>query len=161
MDIYLESRLADSSASSVFPFDEEIWQKRVQTLLEALEVPEQAEVSILFVEDEEIHELNREYRGVDHSTDVLSFPQDGFPTAPDQPLPLGDIVISVPTALRQAEELNQTLERELTFLVIHGLLHLTGMDHQAEAEAEKMYARQRELLELLEKLEKLENEGTV
>lgn len=150
MDIYLESRLADSD----FSFVEETWEKRIHTLLEALKVPEQSEVSILFVGDEEIHELNRDYRGVDRPTDVLSFPQDGFPTAPDQPLPLGDIVISVPTARRQAEELEQSLERELTFLVIHGLLHLTGMDHHEEGEAEAMYARQRELLENLEKLEK-------
>ncbi len=94
---------------------------------------EPAEISVTFVDDVRIHELNREYRNVDKSTDVLSFPlgEDGVY---DKDLDtgaclLGDIVISVETAVRQAEEYGHTLQREIGFLTVHSMLHLLGYDH--------------------------------
>ena len=94
---------------------------------------EPAEISVTFVDDERIHELNREYRNVDRSTDVLSFPlgENGvYDKNPENgACLLGDIVISVETAVRQAETCGHSLQRELGFLTVHSMLHLLGYDH--------------------------------
>ncbi|MBX5436518.1 MAG: rRNA maturation RNase YbeY [Alicyclobacillaceae bacterium] len=108
------------------------------------------EVSVSLVGDEEIHSLNRDYRGVDRPTDVLSFPligEDEMLTAPPgQPLLLGDIVVSLPTARRQAAEYGHSLQREVGFLLVHGFLHLLGYDHDSEASEREMFALQEEVL---------------
>ncbi|MCL6452449.1 MAG: rRNA maturation RNase YbeY [Alicyclobacillus sp.] len=107
------------------------------------------EVSVSLVSDEEIHDLNRTYRQVDRPTDVLSFPlREGGAQAdvPDQPEPLGDIVVSVPTAVRQAAEYGHSLQREVGFLLVHGMLHLLGYDHQTEAEEAEMTRLQEAVL---------------
>lgn len=92
-----------------------------------------AEISVTFVDDEKIRELNREHRNIDSSTDVLSFPL-GENGEYDRNLDtgaclLGDIVISVETAVRQAEIYGHTLQREIGFLTVHSMLHLLGYDH--------------------------------
>ena len=93
-----------------------------------------AEVSVRFVDNETIHELNKEYRNVDRETDVLSFPlgENGeFDTNLDTGAKLlGDIVISVPKAMEQAEMYNHSLQREIGFLTVHSMLHLLGYDHE-------------------------------
>lgn len=94
---------------------------------------EPAEISVTFVDDEQIHELNKMHRNVDRSTDVLSFPL-GENGVYDKNLDtgaclLGDIVISVETAIRQAEAYGHTLQREMGFLTVHSMLHLLGYDH--------------------------------
>ncbi len=94
---------------------------------------EPAEISVTFVDDEAIHALNKEHRNVDSSTDVLSFPL-GENGVYDKNLEtgaslLGDIVISVPTAVRQADTYGHTLQREIGFLTVHSMLHLLGYDH--------------------------------
>lgn len=94
---------------------------------------EPAEISVTFVDDERIHALNREYRNVDRSTDVLSFPlgENGvYDKNPENgACLLGDIVISVETAVRQAETYGHSLQREIGFLTVHSMLHLLGYDH--------------------------------
>ena len=94
---------------------------------------EPAEISVTVVDDERIHELNREYRNVDRSTDVLSFPlgENGvYDKNPENgACLLGDIVISVETAVRQAETYGHSLQREIGFLTVHSMLHLLGYDH--------------------------------
>ncbi|MGQ9631248.1 MAG: rRNA maturation RNase YbeY [bacterium] len=90
-----------------------------------------AEVSVLLTDDEEIRSLNRRYRGVDRPTDVLAFAMGECRSAAPDDI-LGDVVISVDTAQRQAEELGHSLERELEILLIHGILHLLGYDHDAD-----------------------------
>jgi probable rRNA maturation factor len=104
-----------------------------------------AELSILLVSDAEIRRLNRAWRGKDRATDVLSFAQrEGAGGAPDGLL--GDVVISVDTAKRQAAARGATLPREGERLLIHGLLHLLGYDHErSAAEARRMRARERTL----------------
>jgi probable rRNA maturation factor len=108
-----------------------------------------AEVSILLTDDETIHTLNRNYRGFDKPTDVLSFAQrDERPEIPTQhnsvrgagatSETLGDVVISVDTASRQAEEYGVTLDEELALLTVHGILHLLGYDDQTDAGADEM-----------------------
>ena len=92
-----------------------------------------AEVSVTFVDDDEIHRLNKEYRNIDRSTDVLSFPlgENGvYDTNYDTGAKmLGDIVISIPHALDQADRYGHSLQREIGFLTVHSMLHLLGYDH--------------------------------
>ena len=104
--------------------------------------------SVTVVDDGAIQALNREYRGLDRPTDVLSFPMEegeGILAAPDGFL--GDIVISLPRAQAQAEEYGHSLLREVSFLTVHGALHLLGWDHMEQEEAGRMYARQEEILQ--------------
>ena len=97
------------------------------------------ELSILLVGDSWIQELNYQYRHQDSATDVLSFPQNEGDNSYGDPDILGDVVISVETAKRQASEHHLSLEQELALLLIHGVLHLLGHDHEvSEAEAVKM-----------------------
>lgn len=110
-----------------------------------------AELSILLVGDEEMREINAEYRGKDRPTDVISFAMsDGeFPTLNKDIL--GDVVISLDTAKRQAIERGVTIAQEVNFLLIHGILHLNGYDHErSEPERLKMEKKEMELIEELE-----------
>jgi len=95
--------------------------------------------------------LNRRYRGIDRCTDVLSFPLfEDLPEAPARDLLLGDVVICVPQALRQAAAAGSSLARELDRLFVHGLLHLLGFDHEAgPVEARRMAAREARILRAL------------
>jgi probable rRNA maturation factor len=101
------------------------------------------ELSVVFCEDDFIHTLNREYREKDRPTDVLSFPQD-----PDSGL-LGDLVISLPTATRQAAERDQSLATEVEWLFLHGCLHLLGYDDETDEQADEMDRRARRVQALL------------
>jgi probable rRNA maturation factor len=112
-----------------------------------------AQVDILLTDDRTIQDLNSTYRGFDKPTDVLSFAQldqdadsPELPPAPDRPMVLGDVVISVDTALRQAEAHGVTLEQELALLTAHGILHLIGYEDETEAGAVLMHSKERELL---------------
>ena len=128
-------------------------------LARVLEPDAEGQVSLLITDDATVRDLNREYRGLDETTDVLSFsaqhsghwegdapepdipgpetPAD-WPLAPDEPPPLGDIVISLPQAMRQAEQQGTPLCRELALLLVHGALHLMGHDHYEPAEQDEM-----------------------
>lgn len=115
-------------------------------------LPVQTEVDITIVDDAEIHTLNRDYRNVDRSTDVLSFALDEeseeepeLVGGPEEHL-LGDIIISAETAARQAEEFGHGLEREIVYLAVHGLLHLLGYDHMNDADKAVMRAKEEEAL---------------
>ncbi|CEN82671.1 metal-dependent hydrolase [[Clostridium] sordellii] len=108
------------------------------------------EVSLSFVDNEEIHELNRQYRGVDRATDVLSFPllTDDFDVEIEEES-LGDIVISLERALEQSEEYNHSFEREVCFLVCHSMFHLLGYDHDTEENNKDMRKREEDVLNKL------------
>lgn len=100
-----------------------------------------AEVSVLVTGDREIQDLNRTYRGVDRPTDVLSFALtegEEWSVPPGLPRPLGDVIVSYPYAVRQAGELDHSIDMELAWLVIHGTLQLLGYHHATEDEAEHM-----------------------
>jgi probable rRNA maturation factor len=96
-------------------------------------------VSLLFTEGNKMRSLNKQYRGRDEETDVLSFPSE-------EEKFLGDIALSLPRAQQQAAECCHTTEREIAFLTAHSMLHLFGYDHEEEAEEEKMRERQRDIL---------------
>lgn len=118
-----------------------------QWVLQAEECPENSEVSIAFVSDEDMARMNEEYRGKTGATDVLSFECDDWDDYdPDMPFALGDVIVAVDVAHRQTAEFGTTMEGEITQLLMHGLLHLCGYDHIDDAEAEEMEAREAELL---------------
>jgi probable rRNA maturation factor len=108
-------------------------------------------VSVVLVNDEMIHELNRTFRNVDRPTDVLSFSmlegEDVLPDIDGVPNPLGDIVVSIPTAERQAEDYGHSFKREFAFLLVHGFLHIIGYDHQDEEHEKEMFGLQEQILD--------------
>jgi probable rRNA maturation factor len=134
------------------PVSAEQWQEWLQQWLEALaeELPEAIayEVSLRFTDDAEIQQLNAQYRQKDQPTDVLAFAalEGDYPFLVDEPMYLGDVVISVETAQRQAEERDHTLGWELAWLAAHGLLHLLGWDHPDDDRLEEMLEQQQILL---------------
>ncbi|NJN30637.1 MAG: rRNA maturation RNase YbeY [Synechococcales cyanobacterium RM1_1_8] len=108
------------------------------------------EISLILTTDAEVQALNRDYRQKDQPTDVLSFAAlevDAPPLPPGEPLPLGDIIISIDTAQRQAESQGHSLATELQWLASHGLLHLLGWDHPDEESLTRMLQRQAQLIQ--------------
>ncbi|WP_042162763.1 rRNA maturation RNase YbeY [Paenibacillus gorillae] len=142
----------------------EQWIERLQELLKLAgeaEGMEEGEVTLTFTDNEQIHQLNRDYRGIDRPTDVLSFAMQDDGTdeldiifeveSEDEPDPisgmLGDIVISVEKAKEQSEDYGHSLEREIGFLFVHGFLHLIGYDHQDDESEAEMTAKQEAVLQ--------------
>jgi len=109
------------------------------------------EVSVLITDDEMVRRLNREYAGEDTPTDVLAFSlTEGEEFAsPDDVLRLGEVIISYPTARRQADDAQRPVRDEIEHLLVHGVLHLLGYDHAEPAEEERMRGREHELLAAL------------
>lgn len=121
----------------------------LETGLALLAVEGPVEVGVTFVDNETIRELNREYRGIDQATDVLSFAQEEgevFHQPPGAPRILGDIVISLEKALEQSGEFGHSLAREVGYLTAHGLLHLLGYDHEHADEKAEMRAREEAIM---------------
>ena len=108
------------------------------------------EVSLSFVDNKEIHELNKQFRGIDRPTDVLSFPMlsDDFDIELEEES-LGDIVISLEKALEQSKEYNHSFEREVCFLVCHSTFHLLGYDHDTEENTKQMRTKEEYILNKL------------
>jgi probable rRNA maturation factor len=134
--------------------DKGLVRRVVRQALKAEEVAYPYEVSLVFADAERVRQLNRDYRGVDEPTDVLAFymlPQKEFdcPFAlpPDGVTHLGEVIISYPQAVTQAKKQGHPLQRELVVLVIHGILHLLGYNHEESGEGKKMREREKELLE--------------
>ncbi len=119
---------------------------------------EEAEVSLLLVDNQRIHALNLEYRGVDRPTDVLSFAlqeeMEEEPEIEEEDEMLGDIVISVERARDQAQEYGHSFEREIVYLAVHGTLHLLGFDHEEENDKQEMRSKEEEVMSKL-KLERV------
>ena len=101
---------------------------------------------IIFISDEEMHKLNKEYRGIDRTTDVLSFALNDNKHIDAILNSLGDIFISIPKMISQAESYGHSERRELSFLTLHGILHLLGYDHMNESDEKIMFGLQKEIL---------------
>lgn len=131
------------------------WAGKIDTVVEIClneeDIDPKAEVSLLFVDDAGIREMNLAYRGKDASTDVLSFPMYEADEAIDEEeeILLGDIIISLETAVVQSKDFGHDLEREVMYLLVHGLLHLMGYDHMEEADKEQMRQREEALLAVI------------
>lgn len=133
------------------PLNFEAFEKLALFVLQMEDVPDLTELSIALVGDEEMAQLNKQYRGIEGPTDVLSFGcDDPCPTPGDEPIALGDVVIAPEVAERQAVELGHSVEHELDVLLVHGVLHLLGYDHEAEDDAGAMAARESALLDAYE-----------
>ena len=120
-------------------------------VMKKMNLPECTDVTVTFVSNERIHELNREYRGIDRPTDVLSFECDNVPFEDEvlddvEEYELGDTIIATDVALAQTEEYGTTLEEEVTILTIHSLLHLCGYDHIEDDDYEIMHALEEKLM---------------
>jgi probable rRNA maturation factor len=133
-------------------------EEAVEAVLFVCGFSQEYEVSLSFVDEDEIRTLNRDYRKKDAVTDVLSFPA-GFTAGPDWPVtPLGDIVLCPVRAKEQAEEIGQSLEKELVYLTIHSVLHLFGYDHMTQSDKDEMRAKEKEALSEVENGKEKEND---
>ena len=143
---------------------EELAEQVIETALDYIGCPYETQVNLLLTQNEQIHEMNREFREIDRPTDVLSFPMIDYPEPgtfdfleevddcfdPESgELILGDIVISKEKVLEQAEEFGHSVRREYAFLIAHSVLHLTGYDHMEEEERMVMEQKQRDIMERL------------
>lgn len=141
---------------------QEVAQRVGDAVLDYEQCPYESEVELLLTMDEEIREMNREFRDIDRATDVLSFPMIAYESPADfafleedesffdpdtGELMLGNIVISKQKVVEQAEEYGHTVEREYAFLIAHSMLHLLGYDHMEEEERAVMEKKQREILD--------------
>ncbi|MBZ4225268.1 rRNA maturation RNase YbeY [Bacillus wiedmannii] len=139
---------------------EEVKEEYVNLIREILEkaaqmekIEDGAELSVTFVDNERIREINRDYRDKDQPTDVISFAMEEMGegemeiVGAEMPRMLGDLIISIPRAKEQAEEYRHSFDRELGFLALHGFLHLLGYDHMTEEDEKEMFGRQKEILE--------------
>lgn len=139
-----------------FEIEESLWKKIhevVDRVIETEEFFDDAEVSLTFVDEETIRELNRDYRGKDAVTDVLSFPmyeglelQEMTECYEDEVIALGDIVLCIDRAKQQAQQYGHSPEREICFLICHSMFHLFGYDHEEEEERLLMRAKEEEVL---------------
>jgi probable rRNA maturation factor len=130
------------------PLDLAAFERLAEFVLDREDVPAHVELSLALVDVDEMTELNEGYRGVRGPTDVLSFEcDDPCPVENDQPVTLGDVVIAPEVAEQQAAELGHTVEHELNLLLVHGILHLLGYDHDSDEDAAVMQAREQALLD--------------
>lgn len=131
---------------------ENVYKKIIKTASQLLSIEDDIELSVIFVDDEKIHEINRDYRNIDRSTDVISFALEDNEQyyLEGMPRELGDIFISIDHARLQAQEYGHSFYREMCFLFTHGLLHLLGFDHMEESEEKEMFALQEQILNVLE-----------
>ncbi len=143
MQIYLD--ISESYRSLV---ESQIIEKAALAALQHQKAPSNAEISIVIASDEQLHDLNYQFRGVDAPTDVLSFPSNL--TDPESGASyLGDVVISYPQAEIQSQAGGHEIDEELQLLIVHGLLHLLGHDHADSQEKDRMWAVQAEILNQL------------
>ncbi len=124
-------------------------EKAIASTIEVEEAEGNFEVSVSFVTNEEIRELNRVYRNVDQETDVLSFPMDDDEDC-EGVIMLGDVILSTEKIIEQAAEFGHSLEREMIYLTVHSMLHLLGYDHMEDDEKEEMRSREKEVMKALQ-----------
>jgi len=152
VELYIDLQLASESVEpSELPSADDFQQWVASALVHPLQgAPrESAELTIRIVDNAESQNLNRDYRGKDKPTNVLSFPADspaGWPEELKAELPVGDLVISAPVVMREAQEQGKTGRAHWAHMVIHGCLHLLGYDHMVDDEAEQMEALETRLL---------------
>jgi probable rRNA maturation factor len=135
----------DISESFTEKVESSLIKRTVKTTLVHLSVSEDASLSVVITDDQQIRELNRKYRKIDSPTDVLSFPA-GYVDPEDGKTYLGDVVISYPKAVIQAERRGHSIDGELQLLVVHGTLHLLGYDHAKPDDKASMWSLQGEIL---------------
>lgn len=155
----------DTEVEVNFDFDvSSVYEQAVNAVLEYEKCPYEADVSLLITNDDSIREINKEMRGLDTATDVLSFPMSDYTNPADfsniesdsdafEPdsgeLLLGDIVISLDKIISQADAFGHSTKREFAFLIVHSMLHLIGFDHIEESDRAVMEAHQKEIMNII------------
>ena len=153
----------DNSFSPQYDELENRYESIMETCFSFLKIKKNYEVDLSLVDAERIQQINRDYRNIDRVTDVISFAFEddssdlGRIKGDDVPIMLGEIFICIPRAIEQAKEIGNSLDRELRFLFIHGLLHLLGYDHMKKEDEEIMFPLQEKILEMEEEQWKQKN----
>lgn len=130
-----------------YDYLQDMYHKINKQVIKVLDLQSDYDISVTLVDNKKIHEINKDYRNIDKVTDVISFENDlELSFGADEPTDLGDIFISVDQALAQAKEYKHTIERELTFLYVHGLLHCFGYDHLNQEDEHEMFDLQEVIL---------------
>lgn len=124
-------------------------EKAIEATIEVEQAEGNFEVSVSFVTNKEIRELNKIYRNVDSDTDVLSFPMDDEED-PEGVIMLGDVILSTQKIIEQAQYFGHSLEREMIYLTVHSMLHLLGYDHMTDDEKEEMRDREKAVMKSLQ-----------
>lgn len=168
MTVVFENEYEEEALESLFSFDyKKVAADVIERVADQELCPYEISVEVIFTSDEEIRQINREQRGIDRVTDVLSFPMVDYPAPADYTtleeneneycfdpdsgeLLLGDIVLSIPRTVAQAEEYGHSRKREYAFLIAHSMLHLLGYDHMTPEEATEMEQHQEQALNALE-----------
>ncbi|TPR40333.1 rRNA maturation RNase YbeY [Apilactobacillus micheneri] len=153
----MDLEIYDKTNNGVSDKDTSLVQDVLEYAGKYLDLKENTEMSVTFVNNDKIKDINKEYRGVDRATDVISFAiedgDDDFPLimndemANEIPENIGDIFVSIDKVAEQAEFLNHSYERELGFLVVHGFLHLNGYDHMEPEDEAVMFPLQRKIMD--------------
>ena len=151
----MDLAIIDQTQTGISRYHHDLVASVIDFAGQALALPDDTEMSITFVNNDDIQRYNREYRGVDKPTDVISFAiEEGddvfeqIAAVDDIAKNIGDIIVSVDVIATQAEYLGHSYERELGFLVVHGFLHLNGYDHMlGDAEEKEMFDLQRKILD--------------
>ena len=136
---------AESEGWTKIPDLEAIVRRAAEAAMLDNEAPP-SEISVVLSDDEHIRELNKHHRGMDKPTNVLSFPPARMKTPAGTPRFLGDVVLALETVEREAAEETKPIENHIAHLIVHGVLHLLGYDHEDDEEAEIMEARERQIL---------------
>ncbi len=142
----------DFSDGELTEKQQQVMENAVKTALKFEGFDKDCEVSVVITDNEGIREINRDHRGIDAPTDVLSFPQYDFtePTIfaeiPEEPVMIGDIVISKERLITQAEEIGHSFEEELGYLTVHSVLHLLGYDHMNDEDKKLMRAHEKKIV---------------
>lgn len=145
MEVYYDDRQDNITITEDM---KDLIEKSIKAVLKVEELDDDVEISVSFVGDEEIRDLNRDYRGVDKSTDVLSFPMDDEFIIDNRIL--GDVIINTRRVMEQAEELGHSHKRELSYLTVHSILHLLGYDHMEDEDKKDMREREKLAMKELE-----------
>ena len=144
MNVIVNSEIPEGYPNEII--DEEKWRDLAIDTLQA-EGVQTGELNLIFVDSQNIQQLNKTYLGKSEPTDVLAFPIDSFDiSTTDTPLLLGDVVICPEKAMENAKAQNKTLEEEIALLVLHGVLHILGYDHAEPNEKAVMKKREKQLL---------------
>lgn len=154
----MDLEIFDETKNKITPAQHELVVNVLEYAGNYIELAPDTEMSVTFVNNDKIQELNQEYRGVDRATDVISFAieddsENDFPVIMDDELKaaipenIGDVFVSIDKVAEQAKFLGHSNERELGFLVVHGFLHLNGYDHQTPEDETEMFTLQRKILD--------------
>ena len=149
----MKNKVYITNDQKIIPTDRALYaliRRAIKAALEFEDFQRECEVSVTLVDNEQIHEMNLEARGVDRPTDVLSFPMFDEDFDDGEMAILGDIVLSLEKAAAQAQEYGHSFDREVAFLTVHSVLHLLGYDHELSEDDEKdMFFRQEEILKIM------------